>query len=102
VTRFGLVGRIDAHAGQGDELAEHLLEAARLLEPVGECELYVVSRDPGTPDAVWVAEVWRSRDAHTASLELESVRALIARARPLIAGGGERFELLPVGGKGLG
>jgi quinol monooxygenase YgiN len=99
--RFGLVGKIEAQPGQGDALAEHLLEAARLLEPVEECELYVVSRAPDEPDAVWVSEVWASRDAHAASLQLESVRELIVRARPLIAGGSERFELLPIGGKGI-
>lgn len=98
---YGLCGRIVATAGNGDVLASHLLEAASALEGVEACHLYVVSRDPAEPEAVWVAEFWESAEAHQASLELGAVQQLIARARPIIASMGQRFELQPVGGKGL-
>ena len=98
---YGLCGKMVAVPGRGDELARHLLDAASALGGVAGCHLYVVSRDPGDPDAVWVVEVWESAEAHRASLELEAVQQLIARARPVIAGMGERIELEPVGGKGL-
>jgi quinol monooxygenase YgiN len=99
--RFGLVGSFSAQPGQGDGLADVLVQAAERLGANPECELYVISRSPVDPDAVWVAEVWTSREAHQASLEDQRVRELITQARPLIAGLGERFELLPLGGKGL-
>ena len=99
--RFGLVGNFRAQPQQGDALAELLLEAAEALGANPECELYVISRSPDDADAVWVTEVWTSPDAHRASLEDNRVRELITQARPLIAGLGERFELSPVGGKGL-
>ncbi len=99
--QYGLVGKIVAKPGEGDALAGHLLEAAAALEEVAGCHLYVVSRDSVDPDAVWVTEVWESTEAHRASLELVAVRDLIARARPVIARMGERFELRPLGGKGL-
>lgn len=99
---FGLHGRLLAQPGQGDELEAILLEAARALESDDDCLLYVVSRQPEEPDAVWVTEAWRSRDAHRTSLEDEGVRSLIQRAMPLIAELPERtIELRPVGGKGL-
>lgn len=98
---YGLCGKIVAVPGNGDTLAGHLLDAAVALDDLSECQLYVVSRDPGDADAVWVVEVWESAEAHRASLELETVQALIAHARPLIASMGERFELQPIGGKGL-
>ena len=101
MTRFGLVGSFRAQSGQGDALADLLLRAAEALDANGDCELYVISRSPHDADAVWVTEVWTSRDAHRASLEDDRVQELITRARPLIAGLGERFELSPVGGKGL-
>ena len=101
MTRFGLVGNFRAQPGQGDALADVLLQAARALDANAECELYVISRSPDDPDAVWVSEVWTSREAHRGSLEDERIRQLIGQARPLIAGLGERFELSPVGGKGL-
>lgn len=48
-----------------------------------------------------VTEVWTSADAYQASLEDQRVRELITEARALVAGLGERFELSPLGGKGL-
>jgi quinol monooxygenase YgiN len=99
---FGLHGRLLAQPGQGDELEAILLEAAGALESNDDCLLYVVSRQTGEPEALWVTEAWRSREAHRASLEDEGVRALIQRAMPLIAKLPERTdELRPVGGKGL-
>jgi quinol monooxygenase YgiN len=99
---FGLHGRLLAQRGQGDELEAILLEAARALESNDECLLYVVSRQPDAPEAVWVTEAWRSGEAHRASLEDEDVRALIQRAMPIIADLPERtVELRPIGGKGL-
>jgi quinol monooxygenase YgiN len=99
---YGLVGKIVATPGGGDALAAHLLDAAAVLEQVPGCRSYLVSRDLHENDAVWVTEVWDSAQAHQASLELVAVQELIARARPVIARMAERFELLPVGGKGLG
>lgn len=99
---YGLCGKIVATTGHGDELATHLLNAAAALEQVPACRLYLVSRDAADADALWVVEVWDTAEAHRASLELEAVQALITKARPLIAGMGERFEFQPIGGKGLG
>jgi len=101
VAGYGLCGKIVATTGNGDALAGYLLDAALALEDVGDCQLYAVSRDPAEPEAVWVVEFWDSAEAHRASLELSAVQELISRARPLIASMGERFELQPVGGKGL-
>ena len=98
---YGLFGKICATRGQGNKLAEHLLEAAAALEEAPGCFLYLVSRDPDDGDAIWVSEVWQSAEAHQASLGLVDVQELIGRARPLIAGMGERFEHRPIGGKGL-
>ena len=47
------------------------------------------------------ARLPRAASWHAASLTREDVRALIGRGRPLIAGAGERFEVIPLGGKGL-
>jgi quinol monooxygenase YgiN len=99
---FGLHGRLRAPPGRGDELEAILLEAAEALQANDDCLLYVISRQSDDPDAVWVTEAWRSRDAHRASLEDEATRALIHRARPLVAELPDRsVELRPIGGKGL-
>jgi quinol monooxygenase YgiN len=95
---YGLIGRIIATAGQRDALVTILVEGA--TEMPG-CLSYIVAKDPSDPKAIWVTEVWDSRESHQASLSLPAVQQAITQGRPLIAGFGERFETEPVGGQGL-
>ena len=98
-TMYGLIGKLKAQPGQRSALAALLLEATRAMPG---CLSYIVANDAADADALWVTEVWDSRDSHKASLSLPAVQQAIARGKPLIAGFGERFETLPVGGHGLG
>jgi quinol monooxygenase YgiN len=98
---FGMHGRIVAQPGHGDALAEMLLEAAEGLGANPDCLLYVVGRSLDEPDSVWVTEAWADRAAHDASLHDPGARALIERARPIIAAFADRVEWVPQGGKGL-
>ena len=81
--------------GKRDELVALLTRPSDELAEIG-CLLYEVGVSDDEPDTVFVAELWESADAHRASLELPSVRAAIAQARPLLSGvmGGQRFEVV--------
>jgi quinol monooxygenase YgiN len=84
-----------AAAGHREELV------ALLQESSGEmpgCLSYIVARDRADANAIWTTEAWATKEAHDTSLTLPAVQDAIARARPLIAGFGERFETEPVGG----
>jgi quinol monooxygenase YgiN len=96
---YGLIGKMKAVPGQRDALASILLEGLRGMPG---CLSYIVAHDPADPDALWVTEAWDTQANHAASLSLASVQQAIARGRPLIAGFGERFETVPIGGEGLG
>lgn len=98
IEKYGLFGKMVATPGRRDELIGYLL--AGTGEMPG-CLIYVVARDPAEADAIWITEVWTSKQHHADSLNLPAVQAAIARARPIIAGFGERFETIPVGGVGL-
>jgi quinol monooxygenase YgiN len=95
---YGLIGKMRAQPGQRDALIAILLEGTAAMPG---CLGYVIARDLGDPDALWITETWDSRASHKASLSLPSVQQAIAKGRPLIAGFGERFETEPVGGQGL-
>jgi len=95
---YGLIGRMLAAPGRRAELIEALRSG---IEGMPGCLGYVVAEDPTDEDAIWVTEVWVDEESHEASLRLESVRAAIERARPLIAGFGERFVTRPLFGIGL-
>ena len=101
MSRFGLCGIMKAQPGQRDALRDLLLEAAELVADLPGCEVWIVNTIPDDPDAIWITEVWHSEADHAAALANDAVKAVIARARPLIAGFGERFTLEPVAGKGL-
>jgi quinol monooxygenase YgiN len=94
---YGLIGSMSAAPGQRDALI------AILAEGTGEmpgCLSYIVAKDAANSDLIWIAEVWDSKASHDASLKLPAVQAAIAKARPIIAGFGQRTETVPVAGIG--
>lgn len=95
---YGLIGKMIAHPGQRDALAAVLLEGTGGMPG---CLSYIVSKDAKDENALWISEVWDSKDSHAASLKLPSVQAAIAKGRPLIAGFGDFVTTEPLGGIGL-
>lgn len=96
--RYGLIEKINTKPGQRDALAAILLQATRAMPG---CLSYIVANDATDPDALWITEVWDSPASHKASLALPEIRQALQAGRPLIAGFGERFETVPLGGVGL-
>ena len=95
---YGLIGKFRAVSGQRDALISILLEGTTSMPG---CLSYIIAKDPGDADAVWITEVWDDQANHKASLSLPAVKDAISRGKPIIAGFGERFETEPVGGHGI-
>jgi quinol monooxygenase YgiN len=95
---YGLIGKMIAAPGKRDELAAILLGGTGQMPG---CLSYIIANDPLNDDALWITEVWDNANSHAASLKLPEVQAAIAKARPILAGFGERFETVPLGGVGL-
>jgi quinol monooxygenase YgiN len=95
---YGLIGKMLAKPGERDALAAILLESTGAMPG---CLSYVIANDTTNADALWITEVWTDEASHEASLSLPAVQAAIGRARPIIAGFGERFVTVPLGGVGL-
>jgi len=95
---YGLIARIQATPGQRDALVSILVEGSSGMPG---CLSYVVARDSGDLDSLWVTEVWESQASHEASLSLPSVQEAMAAGRPLIARFSERTVTEPVGGYGF-
>ncbi|MFD4421448.1 putative quinol monooxygenase [Agromyces sp. NPDC058484] len=92
---FANVGKLGAKPGERDRLIEILIRPSGEMSKHG-CLLYEVGINDDEPHMVFVSELWESEAAHAASLELDSVRAAIAEAMPLLSGemGGYRFEVI--------
>jgi quinol monooxygenase YgiN len=95
---YGLIGKMKCTPGQRDALIAALLEGT---SDMPGCLSYLIAKDPSDADAIWITEAWESQAKHKESLALPAVQAAIKKARPIIAGFGERFETEPVGGHGL-
>ncbi len=94
----GLIGKIRAIPGKRAELAAVLVMEDGAMPG---CLSYIVAEDPQDADVLWVTEVWTDEAAHRASLQLDSVKAAIARGRPLIAGFDSHITTRVLGGIGL-
>jgi len=95
---YGLIGKMIAAPGKRDELVSILLEGVSTMPG---CLSYIVAKDMGDANAIWITEAWDSKASHDASLSLPSVKEAIAKGRTLIAGFGDRVVTTPVGGTGL-
>lgn len=91
--QYGLLGQMMAQPGKRAELV------AILSEGTGEMPgniAYLIGEDSANADAIWIVELWDSKEAHAASLGLPAVQDAIKKGRPLIAGFGTRAEFKPV------
>jgi quinol monooxygenase YgiN len=95
---YGIIGKMELAAGKREVVVKALLDG---IGSMPGCLSYIVAEDPADENALWITEVWDSRDSHQASLSLAAVQRAIEIARPHITGFGERFETVPVGGHGL-
>ncbi|GAB2718940.1 antibiotic biosynthesis monooxygenase [Arthrobacter bambusae] len=92
---FANVGSLGTKPGQRDAVVAILLRPKPELRGAG-CLLYEVGVNEESPDTVFVCELWESAEAHQGSLQLDTVRAAIAEAMPMLSGemGGTRFTVL--------
>jgi quinol monooxygenase YgiN len=99
VSRVARYGKSIAREGKGEELAARLLAAAEQLESDPGCELYLVNRQAGEPDVIWITELWRSQADLDASIEQirgsDDVAAVLALVEDW-----QMIELELLGGKG--
>src|SRR5262245_29141966 len=72
---YGIIGKMTAAVGKRDELVAILLEGTGGMPG---CLSYIIAKDPGEADALWITEVWDSEASHKASLSLPAVQAAIA------------------------
>ena len=92
---FGLIGKMRAAPGKRAELIAILGEST---EAMPGCLSYIVAEDASDPDGIWITEVWNNEASHKASLQLPTVQAAIAKARPIIAGFDMSVKTNPVSG----
>jgi quinol monooxygenase YgiN len=99
VERVARYAKAVARPGHGQEVAERLLAAAAGMRDDPGCELYLINRQAGVPDTIWVTELWRSQADLDAALEKIRAGADVGAVMALV----ESFEMVELellGGKG--
>ena len=99
MSRVARYGKAVAREGSAEELAERLLAAADALAGNPGCDLYLVNREAGKPNVIWVTELWRSQDDLNASLEKIRGSDDVAAVMALVEDW-QMIELDLLGGKG--
>ena len=95
--------KMTAREGQGEALAQRMLEVADGLRSTAGCEQYVINRSRTEADVVWVSELWAGQEALDAAMEelqSEPGKAAMADVKALLEGSPEAIELEPLGGVG--
>jgi len=94
---YGYVASMKTKPGHRDDVVDILLSGVEGLRQVG-CDLYLVGVSNTDDVTIWVSEVWSSKEAHDASLQLPETKAAIAKAMPMLTGEFTGQELTVRGG----
>jgi quinol monooxygenase YgiN len=95
---YGLIVKLTTAPGKREEMIRILKDSA--VDMPG-CFSYVVAKDSGDENAIWVTEVWDSAASHDASLSLQAVRDAIPQAKQIVSGFDKVAVTNPVWGTGL-
>ena len=79
---YGMIARLTTVSGRREEVIALLQESTRALPG---CHSYIIAKDSGDVDVLWVTEVWEDQASHDASLSLRAVQSAIPQIKPLIA-----------------
>ena len=90
---YGIIGQMKCAPGKRSEVVAALVEGTKDMP--GNIA-YLIAEDLGEEESIWITEVWESKEAHAASLQLPQVQAAIGKAREFITGFGTRVETRPV------
>lgn len=100
--KYLLHGKLSAKAGHQNDLAIILLDASKLVSTAKGCKLYLIGIDQNDPNAVFVTEIWDTKEDHDNSLKVEGIKELIMKAMPILdeqPKKGQELEIL--GGSGI-
>ncbi|MDQ2699859.1 MAG: antibiotic biosynthesis monooxygenase [Actinomycetota bacterium] len=90
-------GKATANPGDGEALADLLIQAAEQNRGYPGCLQYEVNQSVFHPDTIWVTEMWEDQESVDASLADAKTRELIEKVKPLLKDM-EMVELVPLGG----
>lgn len=101
MSKIAVIAKLPAAEGKRDELVAAFQAAIATAEGEPGTERYILHKDLGDPNVLWVYEMYTDNDALTLHSTSDDFKALGASLGPLMGGRPELMLLEPVAGKGL-
>ena len=98
---YALLNKLTAKPGQRSSVADILIESGKLFDDNPGCYLYLVSESAEDQNAIWVVDLWSTKEAHEEALKNPELRPYVEKSLPLLEGMPEQIEIRPLGGKDL-
>jgi quinol monooxygenase YgiN len=98
---YALLNKLTAKPGERSSIIDILIESGKLFDDNPACYLYLVSESAEDQNAIWVVDLWTTKEAHQEALQNPQLRPYVEKSLPLLEGMPEQIEVRPVGGKGL-
>lgn len=93
---FASIGTMGVKPGERDNVIDILTRSNPSLKEIG-CLVYEVGGRHDDPDTIYVTEIWESEEAHSKSLDLQSVKDAIAESMPLLTGDFGGYDFMVAG-----
>jgi quinol monooxygenase YgiN len=101
MSKIAIIAKLPAAEGKRDELAEAFQAAITNAEGEPGTERYILHKDLGDANVLWVYEMYTDNDALTVHSSSDAFKALGGALGPLMGGRPELILMEPVSGKGL-
>lgn len=101
MSKIAVIAKLPAAEGKRDELVTAFQTAIATAEREAGTERYILHKDLGDENVLWVYEMYTDNDALTAHSSSDDFKALLGVLGPLMGGRPEMMLLEPVAGKGL-
>lgn len=98
---YALINKLTTKPDKRKEVIALLLESGKPFLNNPSCVHYLVYEDTKDPNVIWIEDVWKNKEDHTAALARPELRLYIEKTIPLLENMPEQYEVELVGGKGL-
>ena len=92
--------KLPAAEGKGDELHAALASILPTVEGESGTLMYLLHREDGDPDVIWMYERYSDADALGVHSSSDAMAALMGELGDLLGGAPMMVQATPVGGKG--
>lgn len=98
---YALINKMTTKPGKREEVIGLLIRSGESFRNNPSCIHYLVYKDAEDLNIIWVEDVWKNKEDHTAALAKPQLKPYIEKTILLLEGMPQQHEVHFAGGKGL-